>query len=162
MRIFVITKGGIARIMRTYKLSPNGNVSLNDPDAPDAQDMIAQWHPNDQAAVTGVREINDSDIPSFIAFKDAWRDDGINITINMPTAREIHAEHLANAQAAEIARLNVEERRERLKANIAQANQHAADQTALEALDLNVLATQIQTAPNPTALAAVWPAKVPR
>ena len=163
MRTFVIIKGGIARIMRTYALDPGrGRVLPNAPGAPDAQDIIAKWHPDHQAAVTGVREINDSDIPSLAAFKDGWRDDGVNITIDMPTARETHADHIAIAQAAEIARLKVEERKERLKSNTAQADDHAATVIALEALDLNVLATQIAAAPNTTALDAIWPAQVPR
>ncbi len=79
----------------------------------------------------------------------------------MPKARNIHAERMGAAQAAEIARLKVEERKERLKSNTAKADAHAATITALEALDLNVLATQIAAAPNPTALSAIWPADVP-
>ena len=70
--------------------------------------------------------------------------------------------YIAAAQAAEIARLKVEERKERLSSNTAQADSHAATITALEALDLNVLATQIAAVPNATALSAIWPVNVPR
>ncbi len=96
-------------------------------------------------------------------FRDAWEKMGIGTpVVNMPTAREIHAERIAIAQAAEIARLKVEERKERLKSNTTQADNHAATITALEALDLNVLATQIAAAANPTALSAIWPVLIPR
>ncbi len=88
--------------------------------------------------------------------------DGSKIVVNMPAARGIHAGRIAVAQAAEIARLKVEERKERLSSNTAKADAHAATVTALEALDLNVLAMQIAAAPNPTALSAIWPAQVPR
>ena len=80
----------------------------------------------------------------------------------MPLAREIHAGRIARAQVAEIARLKVEERKERLKGKTTQADAHAATIIALEALDLNVLATQISAAPNPTALNSIWPVGVPR
>ncbi len=80
----------------------------------------------------------------------------------MPKARDIHADRMGVAHAAEIARLKIEERRERLKGNTSQADAHAATVTALEALNLNALATQIANAPNPTALSAIWPANVPR
>ena len=93
---------------------------------------------------------------------NALKWDGIKIVVDMPAARGIHADHMANAQVAEIARLRVEERKERLKGNTTQADTHAATVVALEALDLNALATQIAAAPNPTALSAIWPANVPR
>ncbi len=155
MRIFVITKDGIARIMRTYKLGPGGIVLPDDPDAPDAQDVIAKWHPDDQAQVSAVREIVEDDIPAFSIFKDAWRDTGAEIEIDMPTARLAHAERIAHAQTTEIARLKVAERASRLTGNTTQAEAQAATVVALEALDLNVLATRIAKAPNPTALKAI-------
>lgn len=96
-------------------------------------------------------------------FRNALEKPGLGPpTVNMPKAREIHADRIALTQATEIARLKIEERKERLKGNTAQADSHAATITALEALDLNVLATQIANAPNLTALSAIWPANVPR
>ncbi len=84
------------------------------------------------------------------------------IEIDMPRARALHAKRIAAAWAAETARLKVAERGARLAGNSAQADQHAATVTALEALDLSGLATQIADATNPTALKASWPAQVPR
>ncbi len=80
--------------MRTYKLGPNGIVLLDDPDAPDAQAMIAKWHPDDQAEVTAVREINELDVPTSTGFKDAWRDSGSSITVNLSTSRQIMARQI--------------------------------------------------------------------
>jgi hypothetical protein len=163
MRTFVITKNGVARIMRTYAVDPvSGHVLPDDPDAPDAVDEIAKWHPDHQAAVTSVREIAEADVPSSTDLREAWRDDGANITVDVPAARDAHAERIVDAQASELARLKIAERKQRLKGNTAQADQSAADLTALEALDLDELAAQIQLASDATALAAIWPAGVPK
>ena len=113
--------------------------------------------PSDAADITVVAAVL-----SDRTFRNAWRQIAGVISVDMPTARDIHAERMGAAHAAEIARLKINERKERLKSNIAQANSHAATVVALEALDLNVLATQIAAAPNPTALSAIWPALVPR
>ncbi len=88
-------------------------------------------------------------------FKDARRWDGAKVTVDMPVARAIHAERIAEAQVAEVARLKVAERASRITGNTSQAEAQAATVVALEALDLNVLATRIAKAPNPTALKAV-------
>ncbi len=106
--------------------------------------------------------VDQTDIPADRIFRNAWRRSGGTVLVDMPLARDIHAGRIATAQVAEIARLKVEERKERLKGNMVKANAHAATVTALEALDLNVLAMQIANAPNPIALSAIWPANIPR
>lgn len=111
---------------------------------------------------TNISRIPRASYPTDHTFRDAWTLSGGAISVDMPKARGIHAERIAISQGAEIARLKVEERKERLKGNTAQANQHAANVTALEALSFSALATQIAAAPTPTALKAIWPAKVPR
>lgn len=143
--VYTRPDGGVSIVM------PTGDVSIVKvftkdvpPDATDAQ------------------IIDSGDLLTDRTFRNAWHQSGGIISVNMPLAREIHAGRIAHAQIAEIARLKVDERAERLKGNTAQANAHAATVTALEALDLNVLATQIANAPNPTALRAIWPANVPR
>ncbi len=101
--------------------------------------------------------------PGDREFRNALEKPGLGPpVINMSKARDIHAGRIASAQIAEIARLKVEERKERLKGNTAQANQHAADITALEAPNLGALATQIAAATTPQGLKAIWPVKVPR
>ena len=126
-----------------------------------AEGMAAVQTQSVPPAAIDVRIIDDTTLPTR-TFRNAWRQSGVIVSVDMPLAREIHAGRIAQAQVAEIARLKVEERKERLKGNTAQADAHAATATALEALDLNVLATQIGAAPNPTALSAIWPANVPR
>ena len=112
---------------------------------------------------TNIEVMELASLPSNREFRNAWEKPGAGVpTVAMSKARDIHAERMAHVQVAEIARLKVEERKERLNDNTAQADAHAATVIALEALDLNVLATQIAAAPNPTALAAVWPVLVPR
>ena len=110
---------------------------------------------------TDAQLIDSADVLPDRTFRDAWRQSGGLLAVDMSLAREIHAERIAAAQAAEIARLKVEERKERLKGNTAQANDHAATATALEALDLNALATRITNAPNVAVLKAVWPTRLP-
>ena len=77
MRKFVIIKDGIARIMEAQD-------SVTDP-----MDEIKKWHPDDQAKVTSVREISESDIPvnRTVALRDAWEDDGSKINVNLTKAR---------------------------------------------------------------------------
>ena len=127
----------------------------------DPTEAVAKWEAVNGPAVSS-REIPDTVIPTDRTFRDAWQHGGTSIDVDMPKARAIHAEKIAVAQTAEIARLKPEERKERLMGNTAQANQHAADTTALEALNLGALATQIQNAATPNALKAIWPAKVPK
>ena len=76
MRKFVIVKDGIARIMEAQ-------------DSVDPLDEIKKWHPDDQAKVTSVREISESDIPvnRTVALRDAWEDDGSKINVNLTKAR---------------------------------------------------------------------------
>lgn len=96
-------------------------------------------------------------------FRDALEKPGLGLpSVNMIKARTIQAGRISNAHAAEIARLKIEERKERLDNNTTQADAHAATIIALEALDLNVLATQVANAANVAALKAIWPAQVPR
>ena len=111
---------------------------------------------------TDIQLIDSAKVPTDRTFRNAWRQSGGVFSVDMPQAREIHAERIALAQVAEIARLKVEERKERLKGKTAQADAHAATLVALEALDLNVLATQISSAPNPTTLNAIWPVELRR
>ncbi len=148
---------------------PDGGVSVIVP----APEFVARFNTEDDAfeaikarsvpaTATSIVEIDVANLPPNREFRNAWRVSGGSVDVDMPLARGVHAERIANAQVAEIARLKVEERKERLKGNTSQADTHATTVTALEALDLNVLATQIGAAPNPKALSAIWPANMPR
>jgi len=124
-----------------------------------AQHIIDNLMPADAINIVAA---DDPTFPSSKVFRNAWRKAGAVVSVDMPVAREIHAERIAAAQIAEIALLKVEERKERLKGNTAQADAHAATVTVLDALDLNVLATRIANAANPMTLTAIWPANVPK
>ena len=148
---------------------PDGGISIVNPspNAPLAteneDEFIARILAKDVPAdAVDVQIVEDTAVLSDRTFRNAWRQTAGVILVDLPAARAIHSERMANAQTAEIGRLKVEERRERLLGNTTQADQHATNLTALEALDLNALATQIQAAPNPTALSAVWPSLLPR
>jgi len=153
---------------------PDGGVSVVSPAPEYIAQLVTEGATEDEAIAivqekdvppdaTNIEVMEFALLPSSREFRNAWEKPGLGVpTVAMAKAREIHAERIAIAQAAEIARLKVEERKERLKSNTAQADAHAATITALEALDLNVLATQIAAAPNPTALSAIWPVDVPR
>ena len=139
---------------------PDGGVTVVTPaQGVSIETVLARSIPPD---ATDVTVVDSAVLPSDRTYRSAWRQSGATVNVDMPLARDIHAERIAVAQAAEIAHLKVEERKERLRDNTAQADSHAATVTALEALDLNVLATQITNAPNPTALSAIWPVDVPR
>ena len=151
---------------------PNGTIAIRGGIGPGTR---ARFNGNEDAArqhildnlvpvqnPTATARIEDVTFPPDKQFRKAWRAQPGIIVEDMPVSREVHAERIAVAQVVEIARLKVEERKERIKGNTAQADTHAATVTALEVLDLNVLATQIAAAPNPAALKAIWPAQLPR
>ena len=153
---------------------PDGGVSVVCPAPEYIEKLMVEGATEDEAIAivqakdappdaTNIEVMEFASLPSSREFRNAWEKPGQGApVVAMAKAREIHAEHMGQAQAVEIARLKIEQRKERLKGSTAQADSHAATITALEALDLNVLAVQIANAPNPTALSAIWPADVPR
>jgi len=97
MRKFVIVKDGTARIMEAQ-------------DSVDPLDEIKKWHPDDQAKVTSVREINESDIPvnRTVALRNAWEDDGSNITVNLSKARVNKTDEIRPERNKKLATLDVD------------------------------------------------------
>ena len=77
MKKFVFIKDGVARIMTAQDYVTDPMVE------------IRKWHSDDQAKVTSVREISANDIPTntTIAMRDAWEDNGSEITVNLTKAR---------------------------------------------------------------------------
>ncbi len=91
-------------------------------------------------------------------FRNAWEKPGAGVpAINMAKARDIHAEHIGRARERAGPALDREVAQQRLKGNTAAADALAVKATAARGLDLATIATQIGNAPNPTALAAIWP-----
>ena len=104
MRTFAITKNGVCRIMRTYTLGPDRH-PLPERGA-DAADEVAKWHPSDQAEVTTIREIAEADVPDFnhanpmVGLKDAWRDTGTAIEVDVDAAKLVQVGHVARYHRA--------------------------------------------------------------
>lgn len=61
--------------------------------------------------IKGWRIIRYEDIPKDRTYRNALRDDGANLTHDMPHARELHREHLREARAPLLAALDVEYQR---------------------------------------------------
>ena len=145
----------------------DGGVSIGPfADGVDPAKVIAKWQTANPTRTVVSWRISSGPVPQPAdrTYRDAWTDDlpGNQIDIDMPKARIIHGEHITAAQVAEMTRLKRDEPRERLKGNATLADRYVTDLVALGALDLDVTATQIAAASNITALAAVWPALLPR
>lgn len=160
MRVFAITKNGICRIMRTYAIDPaTGRVSISSSDAPDGADEVAKWHANDQAQVTTIREIQESDVPVHYQYKESWRDDGANIVPDMTVAKVIKMDIIRAPRDAELDRLDKDYNRAVGRKQTVEADAIEAKREALR----NVPQTfELSTATTLEELHALWPAAVPR
>ena len=160
MRTFIITKGGIARVMRTYALAPvTGRALLAAPNAPDAAEIIStKWHPRHASQVTKIREITEADIPITHVFKDAWEDDGTDVVVNMPKARAIQMDRIREARDAELVVADNDLKKAEDAADTAEITRVRARRKKLrdipQTFDLTVAAT-------PEALDALWPTDLP-
>lgn len=155
-RIFYTrSDGGVNIVTPTPEFVSRFNTEAEALAAVQAKDI-----PSDATVVT-VMDV--ADIPKDRTFRDAWVQSvpGTIIT-NMPMARHIHTTRMADARDVEITRLKIEEPKQRLDGATTQANKVVADRAVIEGEDLSLLAIQIQAAPNPVALKAIWPTKVPR
>ena len=102
-------------------------------------------------------------LPTDRTFRDAWTRTGQGLPkVDMARAQAIHSGRMAGALAGEVARLKLSEQAATLAGRAADAASDNATRTALEALNLATLATQIGNAGNETALKAVWPGNVPK
>ena len=130
---FIITKGGIARLMEA------------DDSVVDPMDEVAKWHADDQALVTASRAIDLADLPADRDWwaREGWEDDGANITVNMTKVRAAFEQHLDKAKLIE-ARGLLE--REMVGEDV------TSDKARLRAFSPNTAA-----ASTPAALRALWP-----
>jgi hypothetical protein len=113
---------------------------------------LAQWPPEDQAAVVSWRAVPDEAIPTDRTFRNAWVDDGKAVQHDMPKARNIWRNKMRKARAPLLAGLDVEVMRAleqgKPTTDIATRKQALRDVTADPA---------IEAAQTPEALKAVWP-----
>lgn len=87
MKYFVITKGGVARVMQA-------DDSVTDP-----MDEVAKWHPADRAQVTSARPISRAEIPDEKRLRDAWVDTGSKIVVDLAKARQCARKCLEAAES---------------------------------------------------------------
>lgn len=149
----------------------DGGVSVVIPMPEHIAKLIAQGMTEDEA----VDVVKASDVPvgsinvvvtDFASlpdrtFRDAWIRTGPSLpAVNIVKARKIHSDRISHAIATETARLKLSEQAAALDGRPADAANDLATRTAIEALDLAILATQIAAAGNANALKAIWPANV--
>lgn len=106
------------------------------------------------SAKTNARVIENSDVPSDRTFRDAWKDSGSNIDVDMPKAREIWREKMRLARKPKLEALDVEyqkadeigdQERKKLIAGLKKLLRDLTDLPAIEA------------AQTPEELKAIWP-----
>jgi hypothetical protein len=84
-------------------------ISIDDPQGFTVDDGLARALDKDiPADAADERVIEDSDIPQDRAFRNAWKQTGGKVDVNMPKARDIQREKLRAARAPLLAALDVE------------------------------------------------------
>jgi hypothetical protein len=94
---------GSVQVMEMHQ-QPNGSHST-----PEAE--IAKWAPHKRDEVNSWREITRDDIPVMDRgrhFRDAWRDGGKAVDVDMPKARDIHRERLRTMRTSKLSALDIE------------------------------------------------------
>lgn len=115
---------------------------------------IVKWHETRQSQVDSWREVEFSDFPTDRVFREAWRDTGKAVEVDMPIAREIHRGRLREARAPKLAALDVEYMRADEIGDVAKKKEIAARKQALR--DVTVY-PGIEKAQTPDELKAIWP-----
>lgn len=111
-------------------------------------------------SATNVRIISDTDLPSDRYFRNAWRDSGATITIDMPTARNIHRANLLARAADFRERYHRLVRLRQLRGDNTGAADAGRKRDAIDVINYILLHTQIEAAATPAALRAVMPAEL--
>lgn len=107
---------------------------------------------------TNVRVIEPSEIPTDRTFRNAWKDEGGSITVDMPQAREIHRDYLRKLREPKLAALDIEYMRALETGNIAEQERIAAekqllrDATAFPAIDAATTPEELKAAIPPVLL----------
>ncbi len=110
MRTFIIINNGVARVLRTYAFGPGGRSITPGTEgdlpeivpAPTAIEVIAKYHPDKQAKITGSREITEADLPTDTEHwaRDGWEDDGATIIINLAKAKASFEKYIITLKRA--------------------------------------------------------------
>lgn len=146
---------------------PDGGVSIVTPaissdDPPDFTEVQAE----ERAMTTAVpvdamnpRFINDENIPADRTFRDAWRDTGTMVDVDMSRARMIHMNRIRVARDNELKKLDVEWIARAARDDTTGAAKTETKRQALreipQTLDLSI-------APDPVTLKVLWPTAIDR
>lgn len=132
---------------------PDGGVSIIGP----APEFIAGFDGTEDEALAFIQakdvpadavdavQVDETIIPTDRTYRNAWRQAGGNISVDMPAARVIHANHIEAAKR-KLARDLIE--REMMGENV------TAEKTALRAIDVGAEITAAQTTDS---LKDAWP-----
>lgn len=101
--------------MKHYLLkNTDGNVQImtafarEDGSYPVPDDEIKKWAPYKRAEVQSWREIAPEHLPKDRSFRNAWRDGGKTVDVDMPKARNIHRDRLREMRIPKFAALDIE------------------------------------------------------
>lgn len=100
------------------------------------------------------RIVDIGDLPSGTGFRDAWRDNGVSVQVDMERAREMHMDRIRKSRDTALKALDIDYMRTLEQGDTAAQQAIASEKQRLrdipETFDLGVHAT-------PESLAAAWP-----
>jgi len=111
------------------------------------------------ADASAVQFIDHTDLPTDRTFRNAWRRDLGAVVVDMPLARDIQMAHIRAARDDALAASDTDMIRAQEDGD--PANVLKVRRQALRDMPANIQ-TQIDNAPNPTALKSTWPANLAR
>lgn len=142
---------------RVIYTRPDGGLSVVIPsDAvrdDDIPSLIRKVVPPD---ASGVRVVDELEMPSDRTFRDEWEDDGMLVKVNMPKSRVTHLNRLREKRKPILAMLDVEWSRAMAQKNQTLADQIEAKRQALRDMPQTVRA-ELDQAKTPDELKAIEP-----
>ena len=117
-------------------------------------ECLAKWTPARRGEIVSVREIALADCPTDRVFRNAWKDGGSKIEIDMQKAREIKRDDLRQLRAPLLADLDVAYMRADEVGDAIEKQRIAAKKQALRDVTADPM---IDAATTPEQLKAVWP-----
>lgn len=101
-----------------------------------------------------VSHVEITDVPADRTFRNAWDATGSNVDVDMPKARVIHMDRIRGRRNEILVESDADLVRAMEGNDTAEENRIKAKRQALRDLPAN---TNLNNAPNPTALDAIWP-----
>jgi len=104
------------------------------------------------------REISTADLPSDRYFRNAWKDDGVTIDIDMVKAQPIHMKWIRKARDAKLKELDIDFMRAVEASDTVEQKRIADLKQVLRDIPQNFDLARVTT---PEDLKALWPAELP-